>query len=165
VQFLNVALGGSLVQDLPAAESHRDSTRRHDTRSHLVRLTAGSFLARIIADGPSAELEVGVNSYHHQGVSSERLAPGLVATATSSVDPAGPTALIEAMETLETRAGREFVLGVQWHLERVDDPAPLGPGQPHEFRVMSSRLFRAFVAAAAERGLRDEGRELVALKV
>jgi putative glutamine amidotransferase len=165
VQFLNVAMGGSLVQDLPTADSHRDPTPKHETRSHLVRLTAGSFLARIVADEPSEDLEVGVNSYHHQGVSRERLAPGLVATATSSVDPAGSAALIEAVETPKTGAGREFVLGVQWHPERVDDPAPLGRGQPHAFRVMCARLFRAFVAAAAERRLRDESRKLVALQV
>ena len=70
-----------------------------------------------------------VNSYHHQGVRAEDLAPGLVASATAS-SPVG-----ELVEGLETRSGR-FVVGIQSHPERRDST-------PDAFE----RLFRVFVDA------------------
>ncbi len=164
VQLLNVAMGGSLIQHLPTHEAHRDPTPQHESRSHLVRLAAGSFLARTIADSPSADLEVGVNSYHHQGIGPTGIAPGLVATAWSHAGPDATVDLIEAVETPGTGAGSEFVVGVQWHPERGADWTPRGPGQPYDFATMSARLFAAFVAAARQRS-GDELRPALALQV
>jgi putative glutamine amidotransferase len=150
-QFVNVALGGSLVQDLPAADVHRDATGRPRPCGHLIGVARDSVLATIVAAGPEGDPVVGVNSYHHQGVVPERLAPGLVPTATWQTRPGEPTELIEAVETAATRAGQEFVLAVQWHPERGDDPAPRGPGQHRSFGEASRRLFQTFVAAAERR--------------
>ena len=95
--------------------------RRRDELAHPVRLTAGSRLARLL------EAEVlPVNSMHHQGIA--RLAPGLVAVATSA------DGLIEGVET----ANGHFVLGVQWHPEDLVDVDP-----------RMRRLFSELISAAA----------------
>src|SRR5258708_7559730 len=81
-QLLNVAVGGSLYQDVgaqhPAAIKHDYfpiGGRRRDERTHDVRIAAGSRLARLL------ETEaLSVNSMHHQGIA--RLAPRLAAVAT-----------------------------------------------------------------------------------
>jgi putative glutamine amidotransferase len=165
LQFLNVALGGSLVQDLPSAEAHRDATWK-ESRSHLVRIAGGTALARIVCGDESAEdLVVGVNSYHHQGVTPGRLAPGLEATAYSAATLDGADALVEGFETAGTRAGEEFILGVQWHPERVADAAPVGEQQSISFAELSRRLFRAFAAAAEARASGDERAPRVLLQV
>ncbi len=165
VQFLNVAMGGSLVQHLPSADEHR-AVESKSPQSHLIRVPAESVLARIIAaETPHADLVVGVNSYHHQAVTRERLAPGLVATATSEASQLDPVGLLEGVETEGTRAGREWVVGVQWHPERVRDSVPWGPGQPVPFSEMSRRLFRAFVVAAEERKSGDEAHQRVAIQI
>jgi gamma-glutamyl-gamma-aminobutyrate hydrolase PuuD len=104
-----------------------------------------------------------VNSYHHQGVRATGLAPGLVAAIESRAAAEGATAIIEGFESEGTRAGREYIVGVQWHPERVDDDAPIGANQPMPFREISRRLFRAFVRAAEEARSRHQRRELVAL--
>jgi putative glutamine amidotransferase len=72
-----------------------------------------------------------VNSRHHQGLREAELAPLLKATAWS------PDGLVEAVEPTD-RTDR-FVLGVQWHPERVDECDP-----------SCRELARAFVAAAAK---------------
>ena len=152
IQFLNVAMGGSLIQDLPTSAMHRSDQRTHASRTHRVRVAADSYLARILVGDPGEDLIIEVNSRHHQGVSPGRLAPALVATALSCVPSnGGQVDVIEALETPDTRSGREFVVGVQWHPERVEDPVPLAPGQQVPWRELSARLFRAFVEAASRR--------------
>ena len=84
-------------------------------------LVAGSRLAGVLGAGRLA-----VNSMHHQGIA--RLAPGLVATATSA------DGLVEAVETADDR----FVVGVQWHPEDLVDVDP-----------RMRRLFDAFIAEAS----------------
>ena len=98
-QLLNVALGGTLVQDLPSAERHR-SLPSGDDHIHPVRVEESSFLYRIY--GPACT----VNSSHHQGI--ERLGKGLRAAAFSE------DGVIEAI-------GHESLplWGVQWHPERM----------------------------------------------
>ena len=71
-----------------------------------------------------------VNSYHHQGVRTADLAPGLVASAFAS------SAAGELVEGLEASDGR-FLIGVQCHPERVDSTPPA-----------FGRLFAVFVDAA-----------------
>ncbi|HLZ07618.1 MAG TPA: gamma-glutamyl-gamma-aminobutyrate hydrolase family protein [Chloroflexota bacterium] len=165
IQFLNVAMGGSLVQHLPTSDKHRHATPGR-TRSHLVKVAADSVLGRIIAgETPDEDLVLGVNSYHHQGVTRDRIAPSLVPTAMSAAIEDESEVLLEAVESEGTRAGSEWVLGVQWHPERVGDETPWGPGQVVPFREASRRLFRAFVAAAERRRSGNERQELVALQV
>lgn len=122
VQLLNVALGGSLYQDLPSerpgAIAH-DQPGAVDEESHAVEVASASMLGSLVP----ASLQV--NSFHHQAV--RDVAPGLRAVGWS------PDGLIEALEGHEG-----WVLGVQWHPE-------LMPGESH------TALFRAFVAACAAR--------------
>jgi gamma-glutamyl-gamma-aminobutyrate hydrolase PuuD len=103
-QLLNVALGGSLYQDLatqlPGSLKHNADGARWAT-THEVDLLPGSRIRAILG-----RERVAVNSLHHQAVRS----PGreLQISAVSSGDR-----VVEAVEA----PGRRFVLGVQWHPE------------------------------------------------
>ena len=107
IQVLNVALGGSLFQDIqaqiPGAERH-DWYPNHprDRLSHTVAISPGTRLARI-ADATSLP----VNSLHHQSV--KDLALGLIETGRS------PDGIVEAVEAPE----HPFAIGVQWHPEEL----------------------------------------------
>lgn len=105
MQLLNVVLGGTLIQDIPTevpeALGHEQKTPK-DQPSHTIEIREGSLLAR--AAGRFGEARV--NSTHHQAVA--RLGEGLVASARA------PDGVVEAIEG----PGR-FVLGVQWHPERL----------------------------------------------
>lgn len=125
-QLVNVAVGGSLYQDVaaqhPAAIKHDHypvGGRRRDELAHEVHLAEGSRLRRLLGTGTLA-----VNSMHHQGIA--RLAPGLVAVATS------PDGLIEGVEGVTD----DFLIGVQWHPEDLID-----------VDARMRRLFEAFIAA------------------
>jgi putative glutamine amidotransferase len=113
IQMINVALGGSLIQDLPTERpgrvDHRPDGPR-DSRSHRVRLQPGSRAADAL--GSNAVI---VNSSHHQAIA--ELAPGLVAVGWTDDD------LIEAAES---PAGTPWLLAVQWHPEEMhqDRQAP-----------------------------------------
>ncbi len=104
IQLVNVALGGTLWQDLPSerpgALTHLQPTGR-DQRTHPVEITAGSRLARALA---ASRLEV--NSFHHQAI--RTLGPGLVVTATA------PDGEIEGVESQDPEP---WLLAVQWHPE------------------------------------------------
>lgn len=102
-QVLNVALGGTLYQDIPG---HNQSEPRPQA-THPVFLAAESRLFRILG----GVRELAVNSFHHQAV--RTLAPGLVAVAHA------PDGTIEAVEAREGA----FLLGVQWHPEWLEDEA------------------------------------------
>ncbi len=109
LQVLNVAFGGSLIQDIPAwcGANHSGGAR------HTVDVSEGSLLARL-----TGERSLMVNSYHHQCVSAEGLAGVFVPTATWT--GCGVT-MVEAFE----QPGRAL-LAVQWHPERAYmDPAGL----------------------------------------
>lgn len=102
IQVMNVALGGSLYQDLPAQGFN---TVQHAQKSepgvlsHSAEQTRESPLNRLF------EPRFRVNSYHHQAL--KDLAPGLRSVAVA------PDGIVEAV-TLE---GHPFFLGVQWHPE------------------------------------------------
>jgi putative glutamine amidotransferase len=125
-QVLNVALGGTLMQDIP---SQWQTTLTHDladglpraTRLHEVTIAPDSHLAAVLG-----VTRTPVNSLHHQSV--QEPAPGARVTASA------PDGIVEALEV----PGKQFVLSVQWHPEDLygEDPA-------------MARLFTAFVAAAA----------------
>jgi putative glutamine amidotransferase len=124
-QVLNVATGGSLVQDIP---SQLETTLTHsvgtpkDHIAHDVIVTSGSRLERTL--GASV---CHVNSRHHQAVA--RVGRDLVVSATSR------DGVIEAIEA----PAADFCLGVQWHPENF--------WRTGEFRP----LFDQFVAAGADR--------------
>jgi len=104
MQLINVALGGTLTQDLPehlGHEQHRRVLGSFDGSDHDVELVAGSLAMRVIEATPH-----GTKSHHHQGV--DRLGEGLLLSASSAMD-----GLAEAIELPD----RSFVLGVQWHPE------------------------------------------------
>lgn len=139
MQLLNVALGGTLVQDLP---SERPGPLIHEQtapiahRWHAARVEEGSALHEVF--GAS---ELFINSFHHQGV--DRLAPGLRATVWAE------DGLVEGVEATE----HPWVYGVQWHPERGEAEALADERDPDR------RLFWAF-ARAAERFARDGALEL-----
>lgn len=123
-QVLNVALHGTLVQDV---QGHRST----DHVTHRVTAKAGSKLADACGAGP-----LQVNSRHHQAVTADGLAPGLVAT----------TAVGELIESFESTEHR-WVVGVQWHPERVRaDDEPVDEN--------AARIFGAFVAEASRSAVR-----------
>ena len=113
IQLINVALGGTLHQDLPTGRpgpvEHRPAGPR-DLRSHRVRLLPDSRAARAL--GSEA---IQVNSSHHQGI--KELGRGLIASGWTD------DGLIEAVES---RAGSPWLLAVQWHPEEMhaDSEAP-----------------------------------------
>ena len=105
LQLLNVAFGGTLLQDIatqrPEAVSHREGSL-YDRHFHEVELIAGSRLAQMYPGLARAK----VNSVHHQAI--KDLAPGFVVEAVSAGD-----GLIEAVR----RPGDSYVAAVQWHPE------------------------------------------------
>lgn len=125
LQVVNVALGGTLWQDLPSERpgpvTHNQGEPRA-SRSHRVTIAPDSRLARI-AGAP----EIMVNSFHHQAV--RDLAPGLRVTATAEDG---------IIEGLESEDPDEWLVAVQWHPEEFH----AGPDSPDQ------RLFAALVEAA-----------------
>jgi putative glutamine amidotransferase len=109
-QILNVALGGTLIVDIPTecpnALAHGRSDRKNDV-VHDVTLTKDSLLAKIVG----GEI-LGVNSSHHQSV--DRVAEPLRVTGQSK------DGIIEAMELKHQHAAMlPFLLAVQFHPERL----------------------------------------------
>lgn len=134
VQVANVALGGTLVQDLPSEWSNalaHESGRGRSERTHAVTLAAASRLAR--ACGAS---EITVNSMHHQAL--RRVASGLVATAHA------PDGVIEGVEW---NGDDWWMLGVQWHPEELVDTA-----EPWD-----RALFATFASAVRQRVVSSGG--------
>jgi putative glutamine amidotransferase len=125
VQVLNVAAGGSLVQDIPSAIpqalDHGVETSP-SAIAHDVWVTAGSQLAQLLAERLDGDT-LAVNSRHHQAV--QDVAPGFVVGATA------PDGVIEAIEA----PAQPFCVGVQWHPENF--------WRTGEFRA----LFEGLVAA------------------
>jgi putative glutamine amidotransferase len=106
IQLINVALGGTLYQDLlserPGPVEHRPEGAR-DLRSHRVRIQPGTLAAAALGT-----TELTVNSSHHQAI--KELAPNLLATGWTD------DGLIEAVET---SADGSWLLAVQWHPEEM----------------------------------------------
>jgi putative glutamine amidotransferase len=128
-QIINVALGGTLYQDLaaelPGSLKHDyfpNAGFSRDYKAHEVALAPGSRLHQVMERSP-----ILVNSMHHQGI--RDLARELLPTAVA------PDGLIEAVE----RPGDQFLIGVQWH--------------PEMFEMSDShtrQLFHEFIRASAE---------------
>lgn len=107
LQVMNVAMGGSLYQDLTSAgfPSHSLSMYPRNEVTHGIQILPGTRLAQIMGDGTGR-----VNSFHHQAI--KKLADGFVCAARSLPDD-----LIEAIEV----QGDRFAVGVQWHPEELTE--------------------------------------------
>ncbi len=122
-QALNVWQGGTLVQHLQSGINH--AAGRAIAEAHAIELDARSRLRRILGLGSRSTMMV--NSSHHQAVGI--LGSGLVKSAWSPDD-----GVIEAAEG----HGDQFLMGVQWHPERLLDE-----------NKAAQHLFQSFVDAAA----------------
>lgn len=127
IQIVNVACGGSLIQDIPTERSgalnHKQPSAR-DARTHAVRVEAGTRTA----DALGASV-IAVNSFHHQAV--DRLGAGLRVTAHA------PDGIVEGVESAPDDPW--WLTAVQWHPEEfVTDGAAIDHG-----------IFRAFAAAVS----------------
>lgn len=133
LQVLNVALGGTLYQDLPS-QLHPDLIA-HRQRipkwqwTHEVEADCGSKIGKIMGSD-----NLRVNSYHHQAI--KDLAEPLAAVAHAS------DGVIEAVEARDL--SKRWIVGVQWHAEAMRD----SEGAEHR------NLFSAHVAAAERHALR-----------
>jgi putative glutamine amidotransferase len=129
IQVLNVACGGTLVQDIPSevrgALPHSLKIPPHEPYSlaHEVWLDKDTLLSRLMGERLSDADSCEVNSRHHQAV--KDVARGFKVSATA------PDGVIEAIED----PTRRFCLGVQWHPENFY--------RTGEFR----NLFEGFVQA------------------
>jgi len=128
-QLLNVAFGGTLVQDIPSqvasSVKHRRQTSQEPHARHVVTIRQGSLLSKILA---ATKLEI--VSSHHQAVKQRGTHLRVAALA--------PDGVIEAIELEDAR----FFVGVQWHPE-MDPEAEA-----------THRLLRAFIEAASGIGNR-----------
>ena len=119
-QLLNVALGGSLIQDIPnkisGALAHEQPNPRNEA-GHSVRIMKGTILRDIIGAD-----EINVNSAHHQAVAE--------VGQTAIVNALAPDGVVEGIEAPSKR----FCIGVQWH---------------PEFHVTArdNKIFAAFISA------------------
>ena len=115
IQILNVALGGTLVQDIPSQLDTRiahDEDSPRNSRSHEISIEPGSLIAKAVGTERCT-----VNSFHHQSV--KRVADGLRVTARSA------DGVIEGLES----ANDWWVMAVQWHPEEMtDSPEPWDRG-------------------------------------
>lgn len=108
IQVLNVALGGSLIQDIPSCvpgslnHPQKNNPSARTSIAHEISIEDGSILHKMLGVD-----RIGVNSLHHQSI--KRLASSLKATARSS------DGIVEAVEGM----GGEFLVGVQCHPESL----------------------------------------------
>ncbi len=129
IQVLNVALGGSLFQDVASDpgtqiqhQQEKDGKPR-DEPTHPVKIVTGSHLAQVLG-----ATELVVNSMHHQAVKAP--GRGLVPVAFA------PDMIIEGIEPEDPDPER-FLLGIQWHPEELTRKDPT-----------ARRLFSALVGAS-----------------
>jgi putative glutamine amidotransferase len=126
IQVLNVALGGSLFQDVasdPGTDIQHQQEKPRDEPTHPVKVVAGSRLAQVLGT-----TDLLVNSMHHQAV--KAVGRGLVPVAFA------PDTIVEGVELEEPD---RFILGVQWHPEELTERDP-----------SARRLFGALVAACRQ---------------
>ena len=129
IQVLNVALGGSLFQDVASDpgtqiqhQQEKDGKPRNEP-THPVKIVAGSRLAQVLG-----ATELLVNSMHHQAV--KEPGRGLVPVAFA------PDMVVEGVEPEDPDPNR-FLLGIQWHPEELTRTDP-----------SARRLFSALVDAS-----------------
>lgn len=121
-QVLNVAAGGSMIQHF---DGHRSPA--HSTAYHDVAVQPDTRFRQIVGEESFA-----VNTFHHQGMDRASIAPLFRPAAVAQPD----NWLVEAYES----AGHRWVVGVQWHPERLFEL-----GEPH------ARLWQSFLNACRDR--------------
>jgi putative glutamine amidotransferase len=127
-QILNVHQGGTLVQDIPAEKPGTDAHGKTDLAAsagtkdleHGATLAEGSQLKKL-----AGAVQVQINSSHHQSI--DRPGEKLLVTAL------GTDGIVEGVEL---QSPDDWVVGVQWHPERMPDD------------VFAQKLFAEFVGAA-----------------
>lgn len=129
IQSLNVFLGGTLIQDIPSElHSQIEHEWKRDKGApepfHAARIESGSELAQMAGSD-----EARVNSSHHQSVKDPGRGLRITASATDGV-----------VEAVEWNGDSNWVIGVQWHPERL-----VGAD------ALAQSLFRGLVSAAAAR--------------
>jgi putative glutamine amidotransferase len=125
IQILNVALGGTLVQDIPSqceTDIVHDEESARDSRTHEISVEPGSLIARAIGTDHCT-----VNSFHHQSV--KRVADGMRVTARS------PDGIIEGLESTDEAW---WVMAVQWHPEEMTDSSE--PWDQGLFKAFARKL-------------------------
>lgn len=132
VQLLNVALGGTLFQDLPSQRAEgiiHEQDAPINERWHAARVAEGSQLAQIFG-----ATDLFINSFHHQGINllAERLKPTVWAE----------DGLVEGVEGKD----HPWMIGVQWHPERGEAETRGDRRHP------DNRLFYSFLEAARKFG-------------
>ena len=137
-QILNVALGGTLFQDIPThfeceSSRHRRGSADIPDLHHAVAVTHGSRLASLLGTH-----KVDVNSRHHQAVA--QVAPPLRAVAFHPETLQRGVALVEA---IEAKDADRWAVGVQWHPENL--AALEGPAGD-----AARGLFQGFIQAAMD---------------
>jgi putative glutamine amidotransferase len=108
-QIINVLLGGGLVPDIPTCIGRKivhSSGKEGVPACHKVSIEPNSRLGQLLP-GPMFE----VNSYHHQGLLIEDIAPELKVVAMA------PDGMVESIEGLN----HPWLVAVQWHPERLQD--------------------------------------------
>ena len=129
IQSLNVHLGGTLLQDIPKAlgteiDHDWDDEQAAPDTPHDAQLEVGSQLAQL-----NGSTRAVINSSHHQSIKEPGHGLRVTARAADGV-----------IEAVEWTGDSNWVVGVQWHPERLADKDAL-----------SQSLFRGLVAAAAAR--------------
>lgn len=131
-QVLNVATGGTLLQDLPSdlgrVVEHDPDVERY-APAHDVAVVPGTRLHQLLGRD-----QVAVNSFHHQAVDS--LGRGLVVSARCPADQ-----VVEGIEVPD----RRFAVGVQWH------PEAYWGGRPGGFPALFEGLVAAVATASTSR--------------
>ena len=137
IQIMNVAMGGTLYQDLesqyPELKIQHPQATLGQFATHHVELTAGSKLAKLYGQST-----IKVNSRHHQAV--KAVGKGLKVTAVA------PDGVIEGMESTDT----DLFLGVQWHPENMwqqEDPQQLVVFQDFLDRIAAHRKYISWPAS------------------
>jgi putative glutamine amidotransferase len=136
VQLLNVALGGTLIQDIPSqlgGDVLHEQSAAWNERWHHATVEAGSGLETIFGTR-----ELFINSFHHQAI--DRLGKGLKATVRAE------DGVVEGVEGTD----HPWLYGVQWHPERGE--AHTAAGDP---RDPDRRLFWDFVRACRDVAARE----------
>ena len=107
LQLLNVAFGGSLLQDIPdhGPGNIEDKDELDEPVTHPAYVSPGSKLGHVVGLGAVYT----VNSWHHQGLRDAQRAPGLLASSYHPTD-----GIVEGLES----PAHDWVIGVQCHPER-----------------------------------------------
>ena len=124
-QAINVALGGSLYQDIATQLPHALEHQRNHSNGHPIELPEGTLLHRIFN-----RRTIKVNTTHHQAIRNP--GKGLVINATAT------DGLIEGIESTK----HSFVLGVQWHPEVLAQRSPTHRKIFSSFIAICKRLHR-----------------------